>query len=60
MPQLQQELLDVLDQLVFKFPFVAAVGQRQEIKHIRVLEGLLRKIRVRRRHGRREVGDCLA
>jgi hypothetical protein len=50
----------VQDQLALELAFVLFAGHGHEVKDIRVLEGLLGKIRARRRHRGREVGDGLA
>jgi hypothetical protein len=58
--QLQQELLDVLNQLRFELAFVAPVRHCDEVEDVRIFGHLLGKVGVRRRQGRREVGDRLA
>jgi hypothetical protein len=48
------------DQLRLEFAFVAAVRRCEEVENVWILGGLLGEVRVRRRQGRREVGDGLA
>lgn len=38
--ELQQELLDVVDQRLLKFPLAGAFGELEEVEDVRILDGL--------------------
>lgn len=60
LPQLQQKLLHVGDQRGLEFLLMKAIGEREEVEDVRVLERLVRQVRLRLRQPRVEIGDGLA
>src|SRR5438046_1581705 len=57
--QLKQEFLDMVYEPLLQLPFAGVAGQREKIKGVRVLDGLMGKVGLRRRQRPLEIGNSL-
>ena len=58
--EFQQEVTEVINQSAFQIPLMRLFSKGEKLEVVRVLDDLLRKLRLGGRQGASEVGGCLA